>query len=80
MLKNINYSQMRFIIFSEPDDSGPLRAELLRTEIELSQKTEQCLMADRQIQQFELTLSQLTAQYKAVILIIIMYGDDSGDY
>ncbi|VDN54782.1 unnamed protein product [Dracunculus medinensis] len=51
---------------SEPDDSGPLRAELLRTEIELSQKTEQCLMADRQIQQFELTLSQLTAQYKAV--------------
>ncbi|KHN81455.1 Daple-like protein [Toxocara canis] len=48
----------------ESEEVGEIRAKLLRAEIELSQKNEENAIASRQLQQLEITLAQLNAQYK----------------
>ncbi|VDK65380.1 unnamed protein product [Gongylonema pulchrum] len=43
-------------------EAGDIRAKLLRTEIELSEKKEECGILDRRVQEFQLTLSQVTSE------------------
>lgn len=57
--------------FSEGEEVGELRTKLLRAEIELSQRNEENAIVSRQLQEFEVTLAQLNAQYKEVNIELI---------
>ncbi|VDK82710.1 unnamed protein product [Litomosoides sigmodontis] len=46
------------------EEVGEVHAKLLRTEIELSEKKEECGMLDQRVQKFQTALSQLTSQYQ----------------
>ncbi|EFO28431.2 hypothetical protein LOAG_00027 [Loa loa] len=50
--------------FNNCEESNEIHAKLLRTEIELSEKKEECGMLGRQVQEFQMTLSQVTSQYQ----------------
>lgn len=59
-------SHFKIFTFSNYEEAGEIHAKLLRTEIELSEKKEECGMLDQQVQQFQITLSQVTSQYQKV--------------
>uniref|UniRef100_A0A0R3QJW7 HOOK_N domain-containing protein n=1 Tax=Brugia timori TaxID=42155 RepID=A0A0R3QJW7_9BILA len=46
------------------EELGEVHAKLLRTEIELSEKKEECGVLGQQVQEFQMTLSQVTSQYQ----------------
>lgn len=54
--------------FSNYEESGEIHAQLLNTEIELSEKKKECGLLSEQVQEFQLSLSEATSQYQKVFL------------
>ncbi|KAM3717271.1 Girdin [Dirofilaria immitis] len=46
------------------EESDEIHAKLLRSEVELSKKNKECEILDQQVQEFQMTLSQVTLQYQ----------------